>query len=174
MGGLVNAEGDTGAGTASLAARFVAQLRGYALILLDPSGLICGWNAGAEEAFAYAADEVLGKHCSLLYPQAATTAGEPTAHLETARRDSSVRLEAALVRSDQSGFVGAVTIETLRDEAGGLEGFGLIVRDVTDERHARLVMERASRQLQAIQRVTEVGLARLPFEGLMAALLERV
>lgn len=170
----MNAEGDTGAGTASLAAHFVAQLRGYALILLDPSGLICGWNAGAEEAFAYAADEVLGKHCSLLYPQAATTAGEPTAHLETARRDGSVWFEAALVRSDQSGFVGAVTMETLRDEAGGLEGFGLIVRDVTDERHARLVMERASRQLQAIQRVTEVGLARLPFEGLMAALLERV
>jgi PAS domain S-box-containing protein len=158
----------------ALAARFIDGVRDYALIFLNQSGLILGWNAGAADVFSYRAEEALGKHLLLLYPTDAVATGEPDRHLEAARRDGVVRMETALVRREGALFVASMALQTLPGAAGGVDGFGLVVRDMTAERRALLRADTASAQLHAIQRVTEVGLARLPFEELMAVLLERV
>ena len=47
---------------------FIAAMRDYAMLLLDPAGNILSWNRGAELIKGYRADEVLGRHFSCLYP----------------------------------------------------------------------------------------------------------
>lgn len=157
-----------------LAGRLVEQADEYAVIVLDPAGLIASWNAGAVRLFARSAEEALGKHVSLLYPAEAIASEEPEGHLEAARGEGVCRVEMPLARADGTNFLAAATFRALADEDGRLEGFGLALRDLTSERRARWSAERAAKQLHAIQRVTEVGLAWLSFEELMPALLERV
>ena len=43
----------------------------YAMFMLDPDGQVTSWNAGAERIQGYKAQEILGGHISLLYPQEA-------------------------------------------------------------------------------------------------------
>jgi len=45
----------------------VAQVKDYAIILLDPVGRVVSWNAGAERIKGYRAGEILGQHFSRFY-----------------------------------------------------------------------------------------------------------
>jgi signal transduction histidine kinase len=76
----------------------------------------------------------------------------------------------------------------VRNSAGELVGFGKVTRDLTEtkileedrlalleaEQTARATAEAAVARLQAVQHVTEVGLADLSFQDLLQALLTRV
>ena len=55
----------------------VAAVRDYSVILLDKTGCVQTWNAGAEAIKGYRAEEVLGKHISLFYTREALSAGWP-------------------------------------------------------------------------------------------------
>src|ERR1044072_158564 len=46
----------------------VASVKDYAIFLLDPTGHITTWNAGAQRIKGYSADEIIGKHFSIFYP----------------------------------------------------------------------------------------------------------
>ena len=39
----------------------------YAIFMLDEAGNVATWNAGAERAKGYAADEIIGRHFSAFY-----------------------------------------------------------------------------------------------------------
>jgi PAS domain S-box-containing protein len=45
----------------------LAEVGTHALILLDPSGCIVGWLAGAERLLGYTAEEIVGKNSSMLF-----------------------------------------------------------------------------------------------------------
>ncbi len=56
----------------------VESVKEYAIVMLDPTGSIKTWNAGAVRAFGYESDEILGRHVSVFYlpEDVATRAGE--------------------------------------------------------------------------------------------------
>ena len=45
----------------------VEGVRDYAIYMLDPTGIIITWNAGAERIKGYSAREIIGKHFSCFY-----------------------------------------------------------------------------------------------------------
>ncbi len=45
----------------------VAQVRDYALFVLDPTGRIMSWNAGAQRIKGYEPEEIIGRHFSVFY-----------------------------------------------------------------------------------------------------------
>jgi len=46
----------------------------YAIYLLDPSGIVTNWNAGAERIKGYTAAEAIGKHFRTFYSPSMTRA----------------------------------------------------------------------------------------------------
>jgi PAS domain S-box-containing protein len=46
---------------------FIAAVREYALLLLDPDGHVLSWNHGAELIYGYPPGEIVGRHVSHLY-----------------------------------------------------------------------------------------------------------
>jgi len=46
----------------------VESVADYAIYLLDTSGRVMSWNAGAQRIKGYSAGEILGRHFSLFYP----------------------------------------------------------------------------------------------------------
>jgi PAS domain S-box-containing protein len=126
----------------------VEAVRDYAIFMLDPGGHILTWSAGAERIKGYRADEVIGKHFSIFYPQKDINAGKPEMELEIARRSGRCEDEGWRLRKDGSEFWADVVITALRDESGHLCGFGKVTRDLTDRKLTEEVLRRSMAQLE--------------------------
>jgi PAS domain S-box-containing protein len=56
----------------------------YAIFMLDVNGKVATWNVGAQRMKGYAANEILGKHFSVFYPEEALLSRWPEHELEMA------------------------------------------------------------------------------------------
>lgn len=112
-------------------AGFIAEVPDHAILLLDRDGCIASWNRAAESLMHHTAQQIIGRHCACLYTPEDVTAGKPARDLQGAevaghRVDTSHRL-----RSDGSRFLASVHITALHAPDGKLQGFGQIIRDIT-------------------------------------------
>jgi len=114
----------------------VASVKDYAIFLLDPTGKIMSWNAGAERIKGYAPNEIIGKHFSIFYPEVDIRNGKPAMELEVARETGVFEEEGWRLRKDGTRFWANVVITAVHDEGGTLRGFGKVTRDLTKRREA--------------------------------------
>ncbi|MFP8955260.1 PAS domain S-box protein [Natrialbaceae archaeon A-CW3] len=106
----------------------------YAIFLLDADGHVQTWNSGAEAIKGYAKDDIVGKHVATFYTEANRDAGVPDANLHAAAEHGTIQEEGWRVRDDGSQFWANVTITSIRDDDGALEGYAKVTRDMTDRR----------------------------------------
>ena len=83
----------------------------YAIYMLDPTGILTNWNAGAQRIKGYRADEIIGQHFSIFYTPEDRAAGKPEQALQTARRSGRFESEGWRVRKDGSRFFASAVIE---------------------------------------------------------------
>ncbi len=114
----------------------VEGVQDYAIFMLDPTGHVASWNAGAERIKGYRAPEVIGKHFSLFYPEEAIARDWPGQELREAMRLGRFEDEGWRVRKDGSLFWAGVVITALHDAQGKHRGFSKITRDLTERRAA--------------------------------------
>ena len=113
---------------------FIESVRDYALLMLDPTGRIISWNAGAEAIKGYKADEIIGRHFSTFYPPEAIKSGLPAHELNVAGREGRFEDEGWRIRKDGSRFWANVVITALRGSDGSLIGYAKVTRDLTERR----------------------------------------
>jgi PAS domain S-box-containing protein len=109
----------------------------YAIFLLDPAGCIASWNRGAERLKGYRADEIVGRHFSILHTEEDRRRGVPARALRLAAEQGVHQLHGWRVRRDGSCFWAHVVITPIRDGGGRLIGFAKITQDLTRERRAQ-------------------------------------
>jgi PAS domain S-box-containing protein len=126
----------------------VEAVRDYAIFMLDPSGHVTTWNAGAERIKGYRASEIIGKHISSFYPEEDVRNGKPQRELEIAERDGRIEDEGWRVRKDGSRFWASVIVTALRTEQGELAGFGRVTRDMTERMQAYAALEKSKTELE--------------------------
>src|SRR3954463_3499762 len=114
----------------------VESVTDYAIFMLDTSGRVATWNAGAQRFKGYAASEIIGRHFSVFYPEVDVAAGKCEMELEVATSQGRFEDEGWRVRKDGSRFWANVVITALRDPAGTLIGFGKVTRDLTERKAA--------------------------------------
>lgn len=127
----------------------VASVRDYAIFMLDPTGHIASWNAGARRIKGWEADEIIGRHFSTFYPPEDVANGKPQRKLEIATEQGSVEDEGWRVRKDGSRFWANVVITAIRDEKGELRGFAKVTRDVTERRQREEMQQALIEQREA-------------------------
>ena len=127
----------------------VQSVRDYAIFMLDPTGHITTWNAGAQRIKGYTAEEIIGKHFSTFYTQADLDDGKPPRELEIATRTGVYEEEGWRVRKDGSRFWANVVITAVRRPDGSLAGFAKVTRDLTERRAAQERAIEAARQAAA-------------------------
>jgi PAS domain S-box-containing protein len=166
----------------------VESVTDYAIFLLDPTGHVRTWNAGARRLKGYSTAEILGQHFSRFYTPEDVQRGKPEAGLRAAATEGRWADEGWRVRQDGTRFWASVVLTALRGPDGQLVGFAKVTRDLTerkcaeDERLALLAREQAARaaaetalaRLGAVQAVTEVALAHLALDDLLPELLGRI
>ena len=135
----------------------VAGVTDYALIMLDPKGIVTSWNAGAERIKGYSAQEIVGRHFSQFYTDEDRANGMPQRALAIATDAGKFEAEAWRVRKNGSRFWANVVIDAIRDEEGKLLGFAKITRDITERRESQLALEQAQQQLAQSQKMEALG-----------------
>jgi PAS domain S-box-containing protein len=142
----------------------------YAIYMLDPSGLVVNWNTGAERLKGYTADEIVGRHFSRFYTREERVAGVPGRVLEIAAREGQFEGEGWRVRKDGSRFWALVVVDAIRNEAGELEGFAKVTRDITERRSAQDAVRESERQFRLlVAGVTDYALFMLDPNGIVTS-----
>ena len=129
----------------------------YAIYMLNPSGHISSWNAGAERIKGYTADEVLGTHFSRFYTADDRAADEPARALAIAAREGRYEKEGQRVRKDGTLFWANVVIDAIHATDGTLLGFAKITRDVSAQRETRRALDEARETLFQAQKMEAIG-----------------
>ncbi|MCD6282453.1 PAS domain S-box protein [bacterium] len=128
----------------------VSEVKDYAIIMLDPKGIISSWNEGAQRIKGYISEEIVGKHFSCLYPKEDVEAGKPDEELKVAAHEGRFEAEGWRVRKDGSRFIANVVITALRDDAGKLVGFSNITRDITERKQAEEELKKHRERLEEL------------------------
>jgi PAS domain S-box-containing protein len=142
----------------------VDRVSDYAILMLDPDGLIMSWNAGAERLNGYSPEEALGRHFSMLYTPEDLTLGKTGTELATALANGSCEDEGWRIRKDGSRFWASVSITAIRDDAGTLLGFAKVSRDLTDRKRAENALHDAKELAEASTRAKSTFLATMSHE----------
>jgi len=115
----------------------VEAVRDYAIFLLDPEGHVATWNIGAERLKGYRAEEIIGKHFSIFYPEEARKRDHPAYELRRAKAEGRYEEEGWRVRKDGSQFWANVLITAIFDQEGRHKGFTKVTRDFTEAKRLR-------------------------------------
>ncbi|MFL5618901.1 MAG: PAS domain-containing sensor histidine kinase [Gemmatimonadaceae bacterium] len=142
----------------------VESVRDYAIFVLDPEGRVCSWNEGARRIKGYEAQEILGRHFSVFYPEETRSAGFPDYELEVARAEGRFEDEGWRVRKDGTQFWANVVITALHGEDGSLIGFAKVTRDLTERRAAQ------QREVEDARRLAESEASNRAKTGFLAAM----
>jgi diguanylate cyclase (GGDEF)-like protein/PAS domain S-box-containing protein len=113
----------------------VDSVDNYAIFSTAPDGRITLWNAGAQRAFGYAPDEVVGESFTTLFTEQDVLNGVPGAELEQAEARGQIENERWQVRKDGSRFIAQRRVALLKaDPAAGPQGFSVVAHDITERR----------------------------------------
>jgi PAS domain S-box-containing protein len=135
----------------------VDSVTDYAIYLLDTTGVVSSWNAGAVLLKGYEASEIIGRDFALFYTPQDRQAGLPEAALAASARDGSFATECWRVRRDGSRFWADTVIGRICDDDGSLLGFTTVTRDITKRWNAQVAMARAREALFESRKTEAIG-----------------
>jgi len=150
-------------------ARFRLLVEGvtdYAIYMLDHDGNVVNWNAGAQRAKGYVAEEIVGQHFSRFYSAQDRLNHLPAQNLQTAYRTGRFEDEGWRYRKDGSAFWAHVVIDAIRDDQGKLMGYAKITRDCSEQQRIRnLQRDQEQRFRLLVEGVTDYAIYMLDIEG---------
>ncbi|ONG55835.1 hypothetical protein BKE38_08055 [Pseudoroseomonas deserti] len=156
-------------GSDALYRQMVQGVKDYAIYLIDPSGVVSNWNAGAQRAKGYTAQEIVGQHFSRFYTEPDRAAGLPQRALDCALREGKFEGEGWRLRQDGTRFWAHVVIDPIFGEEGALIGFAKITRDLTAQVEAsRRTTEQERLFRLLVQGVTDYAIYLLDPEGVVS------
>lgn len=122
----------------------------YAIYMLDPEGRVSIWNRGAERIKGWGEQEIVGSPAHIFYIPEDVAAGRPAEDLRCARAEGRREEEGWRLHKDGSRFLANLTITALHGRSGELRGYGVVVRDITQQRAAEVALAQRESQLAAI------------------------
>lgn len=132
---------------------------GYALVMLDPSGRVQTWNAGAERILGYTASEALQQDLASFYPPEESRSGRPAADLQLAAAHGSHAVEEWRLRRDGSRFFATTLLNAIVAADGEVRGYAMVLRDLTERRRIDQEKARIASQLQSLAETLEAQVA---------------
>ena len=112
----------------------VANVKDYAIYLVDPNGYILSWNEGAQHIKGYRAEEVIGRHISIFYLNHDAEKKRLRHNLNQALKHGMYESEGWRLRKDGTLYWANNVLTTLYNDSGHLIGFAKVTRDFTERK----------------------------------------
>lgn len=152
----------------------VLDTAGIALMSTDLDGHITSWNRAAEHLYGYGAEELIGRHASLVTPAnqkpligatiAALIRGETRRNVETVHW-----------RADGSRIDVSLDFAIIRNRRGEPVGLSAAARDITDERRVDTQVKRERDLLRSLVQIQQelAAASERPLDEVMQLVSER-
>jgi PAS domain S-box-containing protein len=148
----------------------VQSVTDYAIYMLDPTGVVVSWNAGAQRFKGYDEHEIVGQHFSRFYSEEDRAAGIPARALQTAEQEGRFEAEGWRMRKDGSRFWANVVIDPIRAPSGALLGFAKVTRDLTERRANEEALRRSEERFRLlVHSVIDYAIYMLDIDGNVAS-----
>ena len=122
-----------------------------AIIGKNLDGIVTHWNTGAEEIYGYTAEEMIGRHVSMLAPE--DRAHEIDGILQHIRNGERVGyFESVRVTKDRRKLNMSISVSPIYDEQGKVIGASTIARNITAQKKTEEQL-RQSQKMEAIGRL---------------------
>ena len=128
----------------------VEVVQDYAIFMLDPGGHIVSWNAGAQRIKGYTAEEIIGRHFRVFYPEEVRDRKHPEYELGVALRVGHYEEQGWRLRKDGTPFWASVLITAVFNDAGEHIGFTKVTRDTSAQRRLEEEREHAVQTLATV------------------------
>lgn len=134
-------------------ALMVGAATDYAILSLDPEGMIVTWNRGAERMFQLPAEKAVGLPATFIFTPEDRAENEALGELTTAANEGRAQDTRWHMRADGTRFWASGVLMSIRDGDGVVRGFVKVIQDRTEEhrveeqlrqseeRFARLVLQ---------------------------------
>ena len=152
----------------------------YAVIALDPKGVVRTFNPAAERMLGYAAGEIIGQTTPMLWRDASEVAAEakklshelgrtisPGIEVITGRtfHAQAEEYEATFIRKNGRRFPVSISLTALVDDQGALTGFLEVIADITERRRAEEKIRESEERFRAALDNAPIGMALVSPEG---------
>lgn len=147
----------------------------YAIFMMDPDGLVVSWNQGAQRIFGFTDQEVLFRSGEQLHPEKEGARGRSDEELRRVAQESGqAEEEGWRVRKGGIPFWAKVAVTALKDGRGGLVGFSVVVRDLTERKEAEEALHERDAVLQAVSFAADRFLKRFDWGEMLHEVLARL
>jgi PAS domain S-box-containing protein len=137
-----------------------------AISTMSLDGNITSWNQGAEKAYGYLAEEVLGKPVSILAPPHLDK--EAIKLIEEIMHGKKVQLyETLRVRKDGVPINVSITLSPVFDSYGKLTAVSFISRDITERKKIEEKLRESEEKYRNIVETANEGIALINSEGVI-------
>ena len=122
------------------------------------NGIIKTWNRGAELTFGYRANEIIGRHFSVLFPN--ELLNEESELIQTGEKPTRVKqFEAMGIRKNGEHFPISLMVSPVIDGKGNIIGISKIARDITAQKQAEVTLRESERRIRNLLEYSPVGIA---------------
>jgi len=140
-----------------------------AVISFDPNGFIQSWNTGSEMLFGYRADEMIGRHFSMLFPEDAYDVYDKG--ISELQKNGEYKAEIFLHNKSGEALYVSISFAFLKNENGELLGYVSYAYDITEQKKAEVVLREQKKILR--YQAHHDALTRLPNRVLFFDRLEQ-
>jgi len=120
-----------------------------AIITLDLDGKILTWNTGAELMYGYTAQEVLGRHISIIVPPDHKEVLDQNLE-RLAKNDRVENFETVRMRKDGTSINVSIGVSFIRDAKGRIIKSASITRDISQLKKAEEALRESEQELQRL------------------------
>lgn len=111
-------------------------------------GIIVSWNKGAEQIYGYSAEEILGKHMSILTPP--LLVGETKELVERIKKGEKIyHYETSMLRKDGMEIKVSITLSPVFGGSENLTAISIIARDITKRKKAEEELLKSEERVQS-------------------------
>ncbi len=131
---------------------FSENVRDYALIRVDATGNISGWNLGAERTFGYTEEEIVGRPVKLFFTPEDRERGQSEKDLNQALTEGRAEDDRWMIRKDGTRFWACWVTTPMHDASGRLHGFAKVLRDETERKQAEDLLAKSLQEKELLLR----------------------
>ena len=115
----------------------INSITDYAIYSMDMRGVIVTWNKGAELIYGYTANEIVGKHVSLIYNAVELSGETLDQRTETVRREGRIVETGWRAKKDGTLYYADVVVFAMYNENGKQIGMTSVSKDITELKRAQ-------------------------------------
>ncbi len=131
--------------------KLISDVRGFAIFMIDPDGIIISWNIGCELMKGYKDEEAIGQNYEILFPDFLRENKSPQKELDIAYKNGRYETENWRRRKSGELFWACVLLTKVIDDDGNFIGYAKIAQDQSEKKKFEDELKKRNEDLQKIK-----------------------